>query len=95
MTSSDPTRFKTFAGHAAGENPRWVRFVVDQFGHVIVLGADGKSLAAVFAIRRNKAAIWLPDGTRWGNPELAGPTTPGADECIARNLKAAMIAINH
>lgn len=88
VMASDPTRFKSFPGYeTAGATP--MKPVLDQFGHVALLSEAGDRLLAVIGVRRNKSAIWLPDGTRWGDPELAGPPTPGASERIARALKEA------
>jgi hypothetical protein len=76
----DPDRFRK-AVPAGGE------FVQDSWGQVIMLNKDGQP-AAYLLIRRNRAAIVLPDGTRWGAPALlGGPETPGAAEKIGRAFK--------
>jgi hypothetical protein len=67
LTRYDPARF-----HPWGSNGR-LRVEADRFGHVVVMDAAGERLIAMLWFQRNKAAAWLPDGTRWGDPELAGP----------------------
>jgi hypothetical protein len=72
-----------FLKRAAGR----LRVEVDRFGHVVVLDAAGERLVAVFWFRRDKAAAWLPDGTRWGAPEIIGTPSPDAGARVARALR--------
>ena len=49
---------------------------MDTFGQVAVLGPD-RDLVGMFHFFRDKAAAWLPDGTRIGPlPVIGGPPTP-------------------
>lgn len=91
ITGCDPARFKSYPGYTT-TTAVTLNAIVDHFGQVAVLSQTGDRLIALIAVHRNKAAIWLPDGTRWGEPELAGESSPGASERIARVLKDAEAA---
>jgi hypothetical protein len=61
-------------------------FVLDRFGQVAVLD-QGRKLVAMFIAFRDRAAAWLPDGTRQGSPALSlGPATPDAARKIGEAL---------
>src|SRR5262249_33786017 len=66
-----------------------LRVEVDRFGHVVVLDAAGERMIAIFWIRRDKAAAWLPDGTRWGAPEIVGTPSPNAAAKFGEALRGA------
>src|SRR5947209_6838925 len=79
LTRYDAGRFlKRAAGH--------LRVEVDRFGHVVVLDAAGERLVAMFWFRRDKAAAWLPDGTRWGAAQIIGSPSPDAATKVAQAL---------
>lgn len=83
--SLDPGRFPTGRRRVAGGYTA----VVDRAGQVVVFGRGGDAVAAV-VVRREQAAVALPDGTVWGAAELiGGPATPGAGPKIAKAILAA------
>jgi hypothetical protein len=62
--------------------------VLDVFGHVSVFDRSG-CLVCMFFVFREHAAIWMPDGTRYGPAALGGDSaTPGALEKLGRALRA-------
>jgi hypothetical protein len=80
LTRYDAGRFlKRVAGR--------LRVEVDRFGHVVILDAAGERLVAIFWFRRDKAAAWLPDGTRWGAAEIVGTPSPDAAAKVAQALR--------
>jgi hypothetical protein len=61
--------------------------VVDRMGQIVLTKLTGE-VVAVFHVRREKIAAWIPDGTFWGDPALiGGPETPGG----ARKITAAIV----
>lgn len=83
-TEYDPARFPVGEGAATGP---W-RAVLDRLGQVLVF-ARGELVAAV-AVRRERAAAWLPGGVFWGTPALVGgPATPNAEKLIGKAIEAA------
>jgi hypothetical protein len=61
--------------------------VVDRMGQVVLTNLTGE-VVAMFHVRREKIAAWIPDGTYWGDPALiGGPETPGG----ARKIAAAIV----
>jgi hypothetical protein len=79
--SYDARRFRALARRTH----RGLVAVLDAFGQVAVFGVGG--LVAMFFAFRHQFAAWMPDGTRFGSPELfAGPPTPDAAERIGRAL---------
>ncbi|MFO0826497.1 MAG: hypothetical protein U0792_25820, partial [Gemmataceae bacterium] len=62
--------------------------VLDRLGQVLLFAKQ--ELVAVFLVRRDRAAAWLPGGVFWGTPALiGGPATPDADKRIGRAIEAA------
>jgi hypothetical protein len=68
---------------------RRMQVATDRLGHVLVFDRAGERLAAMFGVRRERAAAWLPDGTRWGAEEIGGTPSPGAAQRVAEALRAA------
>jgi hypothetical protein len=63
--------------------------VVDRMGQVVLTKLTGE-VVAVFHVRREKLAAWIPDGTFWGDPALiGGPQTLGAAGKVADAIFAA------
>jgi hypothetical protein len=82
--SYDPRRFRA----SVKRQHRGPVAVLDAFGQVALLDNSARLLAMFFAFQ-NRFAAWMPDGTRFGDPELlGGPPTPGAAQAIARALRA-------
>jgi hypothetical protein len=82
--SYDPIRFPHKESVEAG---RW-RAILDRLGQVLLFSPAG--LVAVFVVRREHAAAWVPGGVFWGEPALiGGPPTPDADRKIGRAILAA------
>lgn len=80
----DEGRFPSNEGAASGP---W-RAVLDRLGQVL-LYAKGE-LVAVFVVRRERAAAWIPGGVFWGTPALiGGPATPDAEKKIGRAIQNA------
>ena len=64
-------------------------FLPDRFGQIAVLNEE-EQLIAMFVAFRDRAAAWLPDGTRWGSLTLsAGPASSDAPRKIAEVLMQA------
>ena len=64
------------------------RVVRDSLGQVLLYRQEGQ-LVAAFLVRREKAAVWIPEGNFWGDPALiGGPPSPNA----ARKIGAAIAA---
>jgi hypothetical protein len=64
------------------------RIVRDTLGQVLLYCHEGQ-LVAAFLVRREKAAVWIPEGVYWGDPALiGGPASPNA----ARRIGAAIAA---
>lgn len=60
---------------------------VDRLGQVLLFNGEG--LIATFLVRRERAAIWMPGGIFWGDPELiGGPSTPEADVKFGQAIQA-------
>jgi len=77
----DTARFPASEGAASG---LW-RAVLDRLGQVLLF-ANGK-LVAVFLVRRERIAAWLPGGVFWGAPALiGGPATPDAEKMIGKAI---------
>ncbi len=63
------------------------RLQIDPFGQLTVLDAASKQVVCMMIGQGQGLAIWLPDGTRYGSPNLlGGPPTPGALDRIGRTL---------
>jgi hypothetical protein len=66
-----------------------VAAVSDRYGQIAITNSTG-NLVCMFFFFRRRAAIWMPDGTRWGPPKLTGgPPTPNALARIAQALRKA------
>ena len=79
----DPARFYAYAS-------KDVDAVIDAAGQVIIFDPHRNRLACLFLMWRDELAIWLPDGTRYGPPQLTGgPAWPNALEKIGNALRAA------
>ncbi len=64
-------------------------FAQDRYGQVAILDGRG-TLACMVMAFRERLAVWLPDGTRYGTTLLSTEkATPGAREKIAQALLAA------
>jgi hypothetical protein len=86
QTEYDSARFP--ATEVVGNGP-W-KAVVDRQGQVLLFASD--ELVAAFAIRRERAAVWIPGGIFWGDSGLiGGPPTPDADLKIGRAIQAASV----
>lgn len=99
LTVSDTTEYGTAASWTAGlrqpgperfRKPRLefgrLKVAVDSSGHCAVFDRND-SLVCLFFAFRDKFAAWMPDGTRYGSPDLLyGPPTPSADRRIAAAL---------
>jgi hypothetical protein len=82
-TAYDPVRFS----RAEIWHTDW-RTVTDSLGQVLLFRREGQ-LIATFLVRREKAAVWIPEGVYWGDPALiGGPASPNA----ARRIGAAIAA---
>jgi hypothetical protein len=80
----DPLRFTRFAVNT-------LVAVGDRYGQFALFEHSGKLLCMVFAFRR-RVAVWMPDGTCFGSPDLlGGAPTPGAADKIGRALKEASL----
>ncbi len=74
-------------GHLTATGP-WVAGF-DRLGQVVLLDRSGR-LVMTMIVRRELAAAWLPDGTRWGAAALlGGPPHPNAAVRIGMALQAA------
>ncbi len=63
--------------------------LADTLGHIWIFQPSNRLLCTFFFFRSSVAA-WLPDGTRWGPPNLiGGSSTPGALEKISNTLASA------
>jgi hypothetical protein len=58
-------------------------------GQICVLDRVGERLVAMVTVRRKKIAVWLPDGTRWGDDAIIGEATPDAQQRIGQALRDA------
>jgi hypothetical protein len=66
---------------------RRLTVTVDVFGQIAVW-SPARELLCMFFVFRDKLAVWMPDGTRYGPASLTGgPATPGALEKIAGVLR--------
>jgi hypothetical protein len=86
-----PTAYDTarFPRHETAHVWGW-RAVVDRFGQVLLCRGDKGPLVAVFLIRRERAAVWIPGGVFWGDMRLiGGPPTPDAGRKIGQAILAA------
>lgn len=62
----------------------------DRWGQVVLLSAGTGRLVLAVLVRRDLAAAWLPDGTRWGSPALLGSAPhPAAAQHIGLALQDA------
>lgn len=62
----------------------------DRWGQVVLLSAATGRLVLAVLVRRDLAAAWLPDGTRWGSPALLGSAPhPAAAQQIGLALRDA------
>lgn len=81
-TDHDPARFPLREARRAGP---WVA-VLDRLGQVLLYRENGP-LVAVFLVRRERAAAWVPSGAFWGDARLiGGPATPDAGKKIAQAI---------
>ena len=79
----DRARFVQYIEH--GE----LRFLLDEYNHVAVLGR-GDRVVAMFYTSGREFAVWMPDGTCFGTIRLIGGEPPrDAAERIAAALRAA------
>jgi len=89
-TRPEPSRYDPvrFPAREAVRVLGW-QAVVDRLGQVLLYTSRGV-LVAAFLIRRERAAVWIPEGVFWGDPRLiGGPATPEAAEKIGRAILAA------
>lgn len=86
-----PTAYDTarFPPRETAHISNW-RAVVDRFGQVLLFRGDVGPLVAVFLVRRERAAAWIPSGVFWGDPRLiGGSATPDAARKIGQAILVA------
>lgn len=82
-TTYDPARFSMRDTVRTGG---WVA-VLDRLGQVLLYRGENGPLVAVFLVRRERAAAWIPAGAFWGDARLiGGPATPDAGKKIGQAI---------
>jgi hypothetical protein len=76
----DSTRFHTLVYDR-------LRLLVDAYGNLFFQNAESEALIAALTVRKGRAAGWLCDGTRWGDPTIHGPESPKAAEQMGKALR--------